>query len=40
MIDSSLAFLISGAGYGISLMVLILISVIIWMLSLAIQRDE
>jgi hypothetical protein len=38
--DYKLAFLISGAGYGINILVLIIISAIIWLLSLSVQADK
>jgi len=40
MIDYKLAFLISGAGYGINILVLIIISVLIWLSNLAIKRTK
>jgi hypothetical protein len=40
MIDWKLVFLISGAGYGINILVLIIISVLIWMVSLAIKKES
>jgi Na+-transporting methylmalonyl-CoA/oxaloacetate decarboxylase gamma subunit len=40
MIDWNLALLISGAGYGINILVLIIISLIIWFVSLVIQRSK
>lgn len=40
MIDYPLAFLISGAGYGITILVLMIIAVILWMLSLAVRGDK
>jgi hypothetical protein len=38
MVDYKLAFLISGAGYGIEILVMIILSVLIWVMSLAIKR--
>ncbi len=40
MVNWKLAFLISGAGYGINILVLVIISVIIWIASLMIQKKE
>ncbi len=40
MIDYKLAFLISGAGYGIVILVMIIISGLMWVLSLTIKRAE
>ncbi len=40
MIDWNLAFLISGAGYGINILVLIIISVIIWLISRVIKGNK
>jgi len=40
MVNWKLAFLISGAGYGINILVLIIISVIIWIVSFMIQKKE
>lgn len=40
MVNWKLAFLISGAGYGINILVLVIISVIIWLVSLMIQKKE
>ncbi len=40
MVNWKLAFLISGAGYGINILVLIIISVIIWIVSFMIQKRE
>ena len=40
MVDYKLAFLISGAGYGIEILVMIILSVLIWVMSLAIKRAE
>ena len=38
--DMKLAFLVSGAGYGINILVMIMISVLIWVMSLCIKRFE
>jgi hypothetical protein len=38
MIDTKLAFLISAAGYGITILVIVIISVIIWVITLAVQK--
>jgi hypothetical protein len=40
MVDWRLAFLVSGAGYGINIFVLIIISVFIWLSNLAIKRSK
>jgi hypothetical protein len=40
MVDWNLAFLISGAGYGINILVLIIISLLIWLSNLAIKRSK
>jgi len=40
MMDYRLAFLVSGAGYGIVILVMIILSVLIWVLSLTIKRAE
>ena len=40
MVDWNLAFLISGAGYGINILVLIIISILIWLISLGIKRNK
>jgi hypothetical protein len=40
MINWKLAFLISGAGYGINILVLIIISLLIWLSNLAIKRGK
>jgi len=40
MVDWSRAFLVSGAGYGINILVLIIISVLIWLSNLAIKRSK
>lgn len=40
MINWKLAFLISGAGYGINILVLVIISVIIRFASLVIQKQN
>jgi hypothetical protein len=40
MINWKLAFLVSGAGYGINILVLIIISVLIWLSNLAIKRSK
>lgn len=38
MVDAKLALIISGAGFGITILVLIIISVIVRAISLAVQR--
>jgi Na+-transporting methylmalonyl-CoA/oxaloacetate decarboxylase gamma subunit len=38
--DMKLAFLVSGAGYGINILVMIMLSVLIWVMSLCIKRVE
>jgi hypothetical protein len=38
--DMKLAFLISGAGYGIDILVMIMLSVLIWVVSFWIKRVE
>jgi hypothetical protein len=38
MINWRLAFLVSGAGYGINILVLIILSVLIWLSNLAVKR--
>jgi hypothetical protein len=40
MVDWNLAFLISGAGYGINILVLLIISILIWLISLAIKGNK
>ncbi len=40
MIDTKLAFLVSAAGYGINILVMIMVSVLIWVMSLCIKRVE
>ena len=40
MTDIKLAFLVSVAGYGINILVMIMISVLIWVMSLCIKRVE
>jgi hypothetical protein len=40
MINLRLAFLISGAGYGINILVLIIISLLISLSNLAIKRSK
>jgi len=40
MVDWNLAFLISGAGYGINILVLITISILIWLISLVIKGNK
>jgi Na+-transporting methylmalonyl-CoA/oxaloacetate decarboxylase gamma subunit len=40
MVDWNLAFLISGAGYGINILVLVIISIIVWSISLVIKRNK
>jgi hypothetical protein len=40
MIDWNLAFLISGAGYGINILVLLIISILIWSISLVIKGNK
>jgi hypothetical protein len=40
MINWKLAFLVSGAGYGINILVLIIISLLIWLSNLAIKRSK
>jgi hypothetical protein len=38
MVDWRLAFLVSGAGYGINILVLIIISLLIFLSNFAIKR--
>jgi hypothetical protein len=40
MVDWRLALLVSGAGYGINILVLIIISLLIWLSNLAIKRSK
>jgi Na+-transporting methylmalonyl-CoA/oxaloacetate decarboxylase gamma subunit len=40
MVDWNLAFLISGAGYGINILVLLIISILIWLISLVIRGNK
>jgi hypothetical protein len=40
MIDWNLAFLIAGAGYSITIAVLLIISVIIWIITLVTKKEE
>jgi hypothetical protein len=40
MVDWRLAFLVSGAGYGINILVLVIISVLIWLSNLAIKKSK
>jgi len=40
MANWKLAFLVSGAGYGINILVLVIISVLIWLINLAIKRGK
>jgi hypothetical protein len=40
MVDWRLAFLVSGAGYGINILVLIIISLLIWLSNLAIKSSK
>ncbi len=40
MVDWGRAFLLSGAGYGINILVLIIISLIIWSISLITKTNE
>jgi hypothetical protein len=40
MVNWKLAFLVSGAGYGINILVLIIISALIWLSNLAIKRSK
>jgi len=40
MIDWNLAFLIAGAGYGINIFVLLIISVIIWIITLVTKKEK
>jgi hypothetical protein len=40
MINWKMAFLVSGAGYGINILVLIIISLLIWLSNLAIKRKK
>jgi hypothetical protein len=40
MANWKLAFLVSGAGYGINILVLIIISVLIWLSNIAIKRSK
>lgn len=40
MVDWKLAFLVSGAGYGINILVLIIISLLIWSISLVIKDNK
>jgi len=38
--DIKLVFLISGAGYGINILVMIILSVLIWVMNLWVKRIE
>jgi hypothetical protein len=38
MIDTQLAFIVAGAGYGITILVLLVISVIIRAITLIVQK--
>jgi hypothetical protein len=38
--DWNLAFLISGAGYGITILVLGIISMLIWLISVVIKGNK
>jgi len=40
MVDWNLVFLISGAGYGINILVLIIISILIWLISVAMKWNK
>ncbi len=40
MIDTELALLISGAGYGITILVLVIIAVIVRAITLVIQKSS
>jgi hypothetical protein len=40
MINWKMAFLVSGAGYGINILVLIILSLLIWLSNLAIKRSK
>jgi len=40
MVDYKLAFLVSGAGYGVEILVMIILSLLIWVMSLVIKRSE
>jgi len=40
MVDYRLAFLVSGAGYGIVILVMMIISLLVWVMSLVIKRSE
>jgi hypothetical protein len=40
MVNWRLAFLVSAAGYGINILVLIVISVLIWLSNLAIKKSK
>ncbi len=40
MVDWNLAFLISGAGYGITILVLTIISVFIWLISMVVKGNK
>lgn len=39
MMDYKLAFLVSGAGYGIVILVMVIISLLVWVMSLVIKRS-
>ena len=40
MVDWNLAFLISGAGYGINILVLVIISMLIWFIRMVIKGNK
>lgn len=40
MVDWNLAFLISGAGYGITILVLVIISTLIWLISVVVKGNK
>lgn len=40
MIDTKLALLISGAGYGITILVLVIIAVIVRLITLIIEKSS
>lgn len=40
MVDWNMAFLISGAGYGINILVLVIISILVWSISLVIKGNK
>ena len=40
MIDTNLALIISGAGYGITILVLVIISLVVRLITLLVQKSN